>query len=219
MQAQAPVLCAPSSLPTICHWQPSEASMAWQQWKGTQWSSAKSKKTKGTAAWSKPDPNWCLASDPEATQSRMATYLSGFPPSHWRARNGELRVNINGLPTSYKRFGQDNKKEGIMILDINEHSVQFNVVMHRQDPMADIDAILLALKGHILLLKGSNGEDYIIQTTKDTNPDVKPGDHASQKDIIFRTPKGRTYKLGFTKNGDLVICMGFHRLRICVRNV
>ena len=106
-----------------------------------------------------------------------------------------------------------------MILDINKHSVQFNVIMDWRDPMADIDAILLALKGHILLLKGSNGEDYIIQTTKDTNPDVKPGDHASQKDIIFRTPKGRTYKLGFTKNGDLVICMGFHRLRICVRNV
>ena len=106
-----------------------------------------------------------------------------------------------------------------MILDINEHSVQFNVIMHRQDPMANIDAILLALKGHILLLKGNNGEDYIIQTTKDTNPDVKPGDHASQKDIIFRTPKLRTYKLGLTKNGDLVICMGFHRLQICVRNV
>ena len=187
-------------------------------WKPGPWSTKAWKKKGADEAhgWGHDDPPWTVASDPGTVESMMAKYVACFPASHWRPANGKL------LYTSYDKFHQLKKKAGMMILDkrgIAGHSVQFNVIMDMRDPMTDIDAILLALKGHILLLKGSNGEDYIIQTTKDTNPDVKPGDHASQKDIIFRTPKGRTYKLGFTKNGDLVICMGFHRLQICVRNV
>ena len=190
----------------------SEASMAWKR---GPWST-KAKKKIGTDeahVWGHNDPLWCLASDPGTVESKMAKYLSSFPASHWRPGNGEL------LETSYAHFHQLEKVAGIMILDINEHSVQFNVIMDWRDPKANIDAMYVALKGHLMLLNGSDGQDCIYQTTKDTNDQVKKGDHASQWDIKFRTGKLRTFKLGLTKNGDLSICMGFHRLQICVRNV
>jgi hypothetical protein len=71
-----------------------------------------------------------------------------------------------------------------------------------------------ALKGHIMLMRDSDEQQIIHQFTKDRNANVPKGDHASPWDILFRTVKLRIFKMGLTKNGDLLIGMGFRRLLI-----
>ena len=166
--------------------------------------------------WGHDDPPRTMASDPGTVESMIAKYVSGFPASHWRPANGKL------LYTRYEKFPQLKKQAGMMILDRSGtagNSVQFNVIMDMHDPKATIEAMKVALQGHIMFLFGSSGQEAIYETSKDTNENVKKGDHASEWDIIFRIAKLGSFKMGLTKNGDLVICMGFHRLQICVRNV
>ena len=187
-------------------------------WKPGPWST-KARKKKGTDeahVWGHDDPPWTVASDPGTVESMMAKYVASFPASHWRPANGKL------LYTSYDKFPQLKKKAGMMILDrsgIAGHSVQFNVIMDMHGPKASIEAMKVALQGHTMLLIGSSGQEAIYETIKDTNENVKEGDHASEWDVIFRTAKLGSFKMGLTKHCDLVICMGFHRLQICVRNV
>ena len=98
-----------------------------------------------------------------------------------------------------------------MILDVKAHS-QFNIIMHMNDPKANIEAMHKALRSHIMLAKDSDEHQIIHQTSKDKNPAVPKGDHASQWDILFRTVKLHSFKMGLTKSGDLsnLIGMGFH---------
>ena len=166
-------------------------------WSAKAWSK---KGTEEAIVWGHDDPAWTVASDPGTVESMMAKYVSGFPASHWWPGNGPF------LYTRYEKFPQLKKKAGMMILDrsgIAGHSVQFNVIMDMHDPKASIEAMKVALQGHTMPLIGSNGQEAIYETSKDTNENVKKRGHASEWDVVFRTAKLGSFKMGLTKHGDL----------------
>lgn len=168
------------------------------------WSQKSRKKEDSDEAhiWGHKDPSWTIAHEPEHLESEMRKYLASFEDSHWRPACGSL------IHTSYVAFPQGQKQVGMMILDYS----QFNIIMDMNDPKANIEAMHTALRRHIMLCRDSDEHEIIYQTNKDKNPKVLKGEHASQWDILFRTVKLHSFKMGLTKNGDLsnLIGMGFH---------
>lgn len=188
-------------------------------WGPSSWGNKTSRDKKGTdeaSIWGHKDPLWTIADDPGRLESEMVKYLRSFEDSHWRLPHGTLKH------TSYSAFHQNDKRVGMMILDAQAESecrryalhAQFNIIMDMKDPRANIEAMHEALKSHIMLMRDSDEQQIIHQWTKDRNAVVPKGDHASPWDILFRTVKLRIFKMGLTKNGDLLIGMGFRRLLI-----
>ena len=158
--------------------------------------SAKARREKNTDeahVWGHDDPP---LAEPDALERKMATFLSSFPASHWRPRVGAV------IKMSYPRFPQLDKQAGIMVTEPG--GVKFNIILNMDDPVANIEVMHARLRNHFMLgprpwTIGSSGNEITHNSGKGT------GDHASQWDIIFRTAKLRTFKMGLTKHGDLTL--------------
>jgi hypothetical protein len=128
----------------------------------------------------------------------MDRYLASFSVSHWRSRHGSI------VHRSYSDVQQTSKRIGMMIMEPGTPK-KFNVILHKDDPFANIDSIENMLKAHFMVCVGSTGLEYI-QHKGHKDSDVKDfstGDHASPWDLIVRCHKLRSFKVGLTKNGDL----------------
>ena len=129
-----------------------------------------------------------LQHSPETLEGQMAKYVASFPPSHWRLAHGTVTTTVVVGP--YKKVHQDTKQAGMMVFEPHAQypssNWKFNVVMKRQDPKANIEAIAAALHINPLLAIGSCGRQLTFNTQK------TKGNHASEYDVIFRTMKMRT---------------------------
>ena len=134
---------------------------------------------------------------PDTLESMMQNYLAAFDASHWRQPHGKVMYK------AYKDLHRDRKKVGMMVMEPHPHAEghwKFNIIMHKDDPRADIHVMEKRLLQHCMLCVGGSEKRLIIQFNKEEHK--CHGDHASGVNVVFRTYKLRTYEMGLSKWQD-----------------